>query len=98
MSGIGGESEFVKSSSKRNRITSTPPEERAILIIEIPQDAFLDKIAPERGAMADSRGKLKNKEEYENSNESDMEYYRFTEIRLPKIEPKYIKGYMIKGE
>lgn len=97
MSGTGGESGFRAAGGKA---TSTPPRERIVFVLEIPQSYFKSRMAAARGAMDNERTKLINKSRYEawlKQNKTDQEYYQITEIRLPKHVPaKYIVGYMTK--
>lgn len=97
MSGAGGESGFRGAGQKA---TSTPPKERIVFVLHIPQSYFKTRMAPARGAMDVERTKLTTKSRYETwakTGKTDQEYYAITEIRLPKHVPaKYIVGYMLK--
>ena len=95
MSGSGGESGFRAAGSS---VVNVPHNQRITFVIQIPQRDFLNKMAPERGAMQSTKGKLKDKNHYEElavrGNMSDAEYYATTEIRYPKVVPvKFIVGY-----
>jgi hypothetical protein len=98
MSGSGGESEFRGAGKKA---TTTPPNERAVLVLRIPKAYFLKKMVHQRGNVDEYRNRLTSKEEYlkaKKHGKSDHEYYMLTEIRLPTAVPaKYIIGYMKKG-
>ena len=94
MSGMGGETAFRSAGKK---VKSTPPKERIVFIVELPKAMVLSSMAPERGAMQSTKNLLKDKSIYDKYTKSDQEYYALTEIRMPKkIDPKYIKGYMVK--
>jgi len=105
MSVMGGESktlEKTKSSfrSAGKKSKNTPMNERLVFVIQMKQKDFLKKMGAARGNMDTQRKKLIDKDLYEKHIEnggSDLDYYMLTEIRMPKkIDPKFIKGYMIK--
>ncbi len=93
----GGESSFRAAGAKAHHV---PAKERVVLILEIPQNYFLSKMAPARGNMDTQRNKLKDRELYDawaRSGKTDQEYYQLTEIRLPDFVPSsFIVGYMKK--
>jgi len=93
MSGVGGEKNFRKSTTK---VEYVKPKDRIVFVVRLPKSLILKKMAPERGAMQSTKTKLVNKSEYEGWKKSDQEYYALTEIRIPKVEPKYIVGFEIK--
>lgn len=98
MSGSGGESEFRGAGMKA---TTTPANERAVLVLKIPQKYFIPRMVHQRGNVDEYRNKLTSKEEYlkaKKHGKSDHEYYMLTEIRLPTAVPsQFILGYMKKG-
>jgi hypothetical protein len=86
MSGMGGESQFRTAGTK---VTTTPIEDRIVFVIEMPTDYVL------------SKGKINmnttDKEDYDKSGKSDIEYFQLKEVSLfDKIPVKYIKGWMKK--
>jgi len=95
MSGSGGETGFRGAGQKA---VNVPHGDRITFVIEIPKKEVLSKMAPERGAMQSTSGRLTDKKNYESAKAkgmSDTEYYALTEIRFPKVVPvKYIRGYM----
>jgi len=100
MSGAGGETQFrLKSFRNANaKALNVPHNERITFIIQIPQNDFMHKMAPMRGAMTELANRLIEKSEYEklvvNGGMSDTEYYARTEIRYPKLIPAhFITGY-----
>lgn len=94
----GGESSFRKAGGKAQHI---PMQDRRVLVIQIPKEEVLSKMAAARGNMDNERDKLTNEERYRKwvaSGKTDQEYYALTEIRMPKEVPsKYIKGWMQKS-
>lgn len=92
----GGEACFAKQAQK-GKAKTVPPEERAVLIIQLPKDFVLKNMAPERGKSVLAKGKLKDEQRYREFKGADTEYYQLAEIRIPKkVDPKYIKGYMTR--
>lgn len=90
----GGEQSFRGAGAKSKHV---PLEERVVFIIQIPQSDFLPKIAPQRGNVARERGRLSNREWYDEFNGRDVEYYLATEIRYPnRVPPQFIKGFMYR--
>lgn len=93
---MGGEACFAKQ-AKSGKAKTVPPNERAVLIIQLSKDFVLKNMAPERGKSVLAKGKLKDEKRYKEFSGTDTEYYQLAEIRIPKkVDPKYIKGYMIK--
>jgi len=101
MGGDGGESSFRGAGQKAK---TTPPSDRVVFVLEIPQNYFLPRMVDARSSMTDQAGKLDDRREYENfkrtaiaPNNTDHLYYALTEIRLPEHVPaEFIKGYMFK--
>jgi hypothetical protein len=106
MSGLGGETQFRMKTfrSAGTKAAHVPNEERVTFVIKIPQNDFMKKMAPMRGAMTDIAKRLTDKDEYQklvvDGGMSDAEYYARTEIRYPDlIPPKFIVGYTyLKGK
>lgn len=91
---MGGEKSFTQAGKKAKTV---PPEERVVLVIKIPKDVVLKNMAPERGAMQSTKGKLTDKSLYDIHKGNDHQYYQLTEIRMPKkIDSRYIVGWMKK--
>jgi hypothetical protein len=85
---MGGEKEFTKSGKKAKTV---PSKQRIVLIIKIPKNVVINKMAPERGDMQSTKNKLIDKSLYDSYKGSDHQYYQLTEIRMPSpILPKYI--------
>ena len=100
MSGAGGETSFRSAGAK---VQNVPHNERITFVVKIPKKEVLAKMAPERGAMQSTKGRLTDEQNYLDAKKkgmSDVEYYALTEIRWPKVVPtKYIVGYMyLKGK
>jgi len=97
MSGTGGESSFRAAG---NSVSTTPPSDRVVFKLIIPQSYFLSRMAQQRGHVQEYVNRLKDRSLYfeaKTKHKQDQEYYAITEIRLPKFVPaKYIKGYMFK--
>lgn len=94
MSGAGGETNFRAAGHKP---VHTPPEDRIVFVLRIPQNEFLPIMAPMRGNVKEYVDKLTNRDRYDEFKGTDAEYYLLTEIRLPhKVSVKYIKGFMQK--
>ena len=97
MAGAGGETEFRGSG---DRARTTAPHERVVFKLKIPQNYFLKRMVPARGAMEEQRDRLEKPKMYRQwaeSGKQDQEYYALTEIRLPDNVPsQYIVGYMFK--
>ncbi len=95
MSGAGGESGFRRAGAK---VVNVPHKERITFAIRIPKKEILAKMAPERGAMQSTKGRLTDRDAYlaaKKKGMTDTEWYALTEIRWPKVVPlKYIMGYM----
>lgn len=97
MSGTGGESDFRKAGAK---VKSTPMNERAVFVFEIPKDWLLTNMDKNlSGNVGDAKKRMQSKEEYENfkqhTGKPDYAYYQLAEIRVKKEVPaKFIKGIM----
>ena len=90
----GGETNFRDVNKKPKHV---PLEDRVVIVLEIPQNYFLSRMAEARGNMDNERDKLTNEQKYikfKENNGSDFEYYALTEIRLPdRVPSKFIVGY-----
>lgn len=105
MSGAGGETAFR---SKGGKAQHTPPEERVVFVLQIPQSIIQENMLAARGNIEEYRRKLIDRELYEkwkqekggeayDPSKFDQQYYALTEIRLPDhVSADYIMGYMQK--
>lgn len=95
MSGEGGETKFRQAGG---RPVNVPHSDRVVLVVKLSKNDVIEKMAPARGAMEETRNRLRSKEEYERlvvkGKMSDEEYYMKTEIRYPNVvSPEHIVGY-----
>ena len=89
---MSGETAFRAAGQKAVHV---PDDERVVLVVKMKKNQFLPKMAPERGAMSTTKGKLKDKTLYEKHVGHDVEYYSMTEIRYPVHVPAgSIMGWM----
>lgn len=103
MSGAGGEVGFRQAGVK---VTSTPPQERAVIKLEIPMSFILDNYDKGLGGNRDSgdiksRTHMMNKESYiawKKEGKTDFAYYALCELRVREAVPSnYIVGWMLKN-
>ena len=94
-SGAGGESVFRAGSE----VAITPPEDRRIIEVSLPQSFVSDLLQPAVSDTAILNYKLQDKAVYEAEKAagvSDLDYYALTEVRLPQVPAKYITRILTK--
>jgi hypothetical protein len=96
MSGTGGEANFRKAG---NKVTSTPPKERAIFVAHVPWD-WVEKHYDKnlKGNLKKEKERLSSEEVYNSFTGVDASYYQLSELRFNTEMPaRFIVGYMQKG-
>ena len=92
---MGGEARFLASKSKALVV---PESKRAVIVFDIPQTWITKHEDPDLRGNDDAHlERLRNKEVYEDWDNSDQQYYQLCELRANEPVPaKFMAGYMVK--